>query len=413
MNQRTPRRTKTKYAHAPWLVLVLAACHSRDLGAPASEKGANSGGENASGGAPSVRPREPVEDGHSIAGHVHDRKPIRGIAGLAGSSTVPSAGASGSSGEPATGTGASNGGEAIGGQAAGVGGGAGSSTGPDAGGPSAGTGGFPVVDTDLGPGPITRFAVIGDYGVASAEEAEVARLVRGFDPEFIVTTGDNNYPSGSAETIDANIGQFYHDFIHPYYGKYGAGATENRFFPSLGNHDWYAPNAEPYLDYFTLPGNERYYDVVRGNVHFFAIDSDVNEPDGITSDSVQARWCKATALASTAPFRIAAMHHPPYSSSSHGSTLATQWPYRAWGIQLVLGGHDHTYERLELGGVTYVVNGLGGQHTYSFGTPLFGSAARNNDKQGALFVEASATKLLGRFVDITGALRDVFVIDRR
>jgi tartrate-resistant acid phosphatase type 5 len=260
---------------------------------------------------------------------------------------------------------------------------------------------------------VTRFAVIGDYGVATSAEAEVARLVRGFDPEFVVTTGDNNYPSGSADTIDANVGQFYHSFIYPYRGKYGDGATENRFFPTLGNHDWYTPNAQPYLDYFELPGNERYYDVVRGNVHYFAIDSDVNEPDGVTSTSVQGQWCEATARASTAPFRVAAMHHPPYSSGSHGNTSSMQWPYRAWGFDLVLGGHDHTYERIELGGVTYVVNGLGGNHTYGFRTPVPGSVARDNLKQGALFVEASATKLVGRFVDIDGRLVDVFALDRR
>jgi hypothetical protein len=64
----------------------------------------------------------------------------------------------------------------------------------------------------------------------------------------------------------------------------------NQFFPTLGNHDWYTPGAQPYLDYFHLPGNERYYDFVWGPVHFFAIDSDENEPDGVNQSSVQAKW---------------------------------------------------------------------------------------------------------------------------
>jgi hypothetical protein len=61
-----------------------------------------------------------------------------------------------------------------------------------------------------------RFAVIGDYGLASQPEADVANLVRGWNPDLIITTGDNNYPLGAQSTIDQNIGQYYYDFIYPY-----------------------------------------------------------------------------------------------------------------------------------------------------------------------------------------------------
>jgi tartrate-resistant acid phosphatase type 5 len=415
MARRTPKLQRTQRHRAIALLLVALACNSRDLASPTSEGAAAQAGRNdndpppsASNVAPWVKPGDP----RALVGRALVPEPPRAIQGLEGNGGNPTGGASGGGSPPISGgTGGTGDTPAAGGT---TGGGAGSTSHPTAGAGASGTGGLtPVVDTDLGEGPVTRFAVIGDYGVATTAEAEVARLVRGFDPEFVVTTGDNNYPSGSAATIDANIGQFYHSFIYPYRGKYGDGATENRFFPTLGNHDWYTPNAEPYLDYFELPGNERYYDVVRGNVHYFAIDSDVNEPDGTTSTSVQGQWCAATARASTAPFRVAAMHHPPYSSGSHGNTSSMQWPYREWGFDLVLAGHDHTYERIELGGVTYVVNGLGGNFTYGFGTPVPGSVARDNLKQGALFVEASATKLVGRFVDIDGRLADVFALERR
>ena len=102
-----------------------------------------------------------------------------------------------------------------------------------------------------------RFAVIGDYGTGRQNEADVAAMIKSWKPDLIITTGDNNYPDGAAETIDENIGRFFHEFIAPYKGSYGNGAQENRFFPSLGNHDWHAKDAQPYLDYFTLPGNER------------------------------------------------------------------------------------------------------------------------------------------------------------
>ena len=79
-----------------------------------------------------------------------------------------------------------------------------------------------------------RFAVIGDFGAGGPDAEAVAELVKGWDPYFIVTTGDNNYPAGEARTIDRNVGQFYHDYIAPYYGRYGPGADQNRFFPIDG-----------------------------------------------------------------------------------------------------------------------------------------------------------------------------------
>ena len=64
---------------------------------------------------------------------------------------------------------------------------------------------------------LTRFAVIGCYGSDGPDELAVANLVKGWNPDFIVTAGDNNYRYGAASTIDENIGKYYHDFIYPYY----------------------------------------------------------------------------------------------------------------------------------------------------------------------------------------------------
>jgi hypothetical protein len=155
-----------------------------------------------------------------------------------------------------------------------------------------------MLEASLTPRPLeVRFAVIGDFGMDNQAEADVSALIHGWAPDIVITVGDDNYPSGAADTLDANVGKYFHDFIFPYTGAYGTGADVNRFFPTLGNHDWITDGAQPYFDYFTLPGNERYYDFVWGPVHFFALDSDDRELDGVGRTSVQAAWLQAGVVA--------------------------------------------------------------------------------------------------------------------
>jgi tartrate-resistant acid phosphatase type 5 len=256
-----------------------------------------------------------------------------------------------------------------------------------------------------------RFAVIGDYGFVGDPEADVADLVISWAPDFIITTGDNNYDFGEASTIDINIGQFYHDYISPYFGSFGAGSPSgNRFFPSLGNHDWDSPNAQPYLDYFALPGNERYYTFRRGPVHFFVLDSDPREPDGVTSDSAQAQWLRDGLQASTSPWRLVYFHHPPYSSgSTHGSQSYMQWPFQVWGASAVLTGHEHNYERLILNNFPYFVVGSGGRSLYDdLDAPISGSVVRYSDDYGAMLVDATSSAITFRFYYRFGALVDSY-----
>lgn len=258
-----------------------------------------------------------------------------------------------------------------------------------------------------------RFAAIGDYGYAGPAERDVAQLVKSWDPEFIITLGDNNYDVGDSSTIDQNIGQYYHNYIYKYKGRYGPSASTNRFFPSLGNHDYYTRNGEPYRDYFTLPGNGRYYDFVRGNVHFFALNSDPAEPDGITATSTQARWLQAGLAASTARWKVVYLHHAPYSSGYHGNTQELQWPFRAWGASVVLAGHDHHYEQLTVDGLPYFVNGLGGRSVYRVRqTPLPESNAIYNGDYGAMLLNATPDSLSLQFFTRRQALVHTYVLRR-
>jgi len=265
--------------------------------------------------------------------------------------------------------------------------------------------------------------VIGDYGAVgyspmyAVYEGDVARLVKSWQPDFIVTTGDNNYPSGAAGTMDLNVGQFYHEYIYPYSGVYGEGAASNRFFPVLGNHDYFSSiTAQPYLDYFTLPGNERYYTYLYGNVEIFAVNSEYFEPDGRTADSVQGQWLRSALAASQARWRLVFFHTPPYNSGVlHGDQTGEgahmRWPFKEWGATAVFSGHSHFYERIITNGMVYFVNGAGGAPLYEFTNPRIpGSVVAFNSDWGAQRIVATETNLAIEFFTRSNILVDSYVI---
>ena len=249
------------------------------------------------------------------------------------------------------------------------------------------------------PASAQSFAAFGDYG-SGPNVTAVANLIKSKNPEFIITVGDNCYGSTPISTqVGAN------------YGSYVSSGT---FWPSLGNHDYSdtcggSGNAAKYFAYFTLPGNERYYDFVKGNVHFFAINAnDRKEPDRATATSKQGQWLKAKLAASTSPWNIVYFHHPSYSSGEHGSNVRMQWPFQAWGADVVLTGHDHDYERITKNGFPYFVIGLGGAEKRGFGTPVAGSVIRYNALYGALFVNATSTSLSFQFINTAGTVVDTY-----
>jgi len=256
-----------------------------------------------------------------------------------------------------------------------------------------------------------KFASIGDYGDAGSNELAVANLVKSWNPDFLITLGDNNYPDGEASTIDENIGQYYHQYIYPYVGSYGGGSDVNRFFPSLGNHDWHISPPQPYYDYFELPNNERYYDFVWGDVHFFVLDSDTDEPDGVSENSVQGQWLQNALSTSISTWRVVYFHHAPYSSSSgHGSQEYMQWSFKEWGATAVLAGHDHTYQRLIVDDLLYFVNGLGGKSRSGFNPPIQGSIVRYNEKYGAMLMTANESQIKFSFFSVDSELIDFYEI---
>jgi tartrate-resistant acid phosphatase type 5 len=276
----------------------------------------------------------------------------------------------------------------------------------------------------------TTFAIIGDYGQGRVQERLVARLVASWSPAFIITTGDNyTVESGGKGTgrYDQSTGAYYGAWLKDISttGRHvPAGlAPVNAFFPALGNHD-YSDSAGPgdYLRYFKLPGdgfsnssgNERFYDYVEGPIHFFVLNSNPEEKEGVKATSRQAEWLRAQLAASTSPWNVVYDHHAPYSSGAlHGSTAYMQWPYAAWGADVMISGHDHTYERIVQDGIVFFVNGLSGQiPVHRFATPVPGSVVRYNGGWGAQRVTATYRRLQFEFYNAAGALVDSYDLAR-
>jgi len=254
-----------------------------------------------------------------------------------------------------------------------------------------------------------RFAAFGDYGTGPGT-APVAELVNNQAPDFIITVGDNCY---GTTPIATQVGD--------HYGTWVAGS---RFWPSLGNHEFEdacggGSGASGYRAYFTLPNNERYYDIVIGPVHFFALNSNIlkYEPDGRSASSVQGQWLKNKLATSTSPWQVVFFHHPPYSSGG-GTTKIMRWPFEKWGVDAVLSGHAHDYERIlkdaNADGVKlpYFVTGLGGESISSFSGKVSGSAKRYNKDYGAMFITASSTALNFKFRNTSGTLIDSYSITK-
>jgi hypothetical protein len=277
------------------------------------------------------------------------------------------------------------------------------------------------------PADTALFAVIGDFGEDGPHEEAVAAMVKSWNPEFIITVGDNNYPLGGTSTITDNIGKHYGDFIYnpdaPLEKRCNGKAAAdkiNRFFPSPGNHDHYSvPVMRSYTEYFTLPGDERNYDFIWGPVQFFSMNS------GSTGDipEAQRKWLKDKVATSPQPFQLVYFHHPPHSPGPHGSSAGTQMPYGEWGLDAVVTGHEHFYARVTDNSAikpAYIIIGnSGNDNLYNCNAHPLDPAKYtvnmcDNTRFGAVKVKATPTQLIFEYytTDQPATPRDVYVVNK-
>lgn len=180
-----------------------------------------------------------------------------------------------------------------------------------------------------------RFLVIGDSGTGGREQYDVATTIARahvtFPFDFALMLGDNLYGRDGA-SARAN------KFEKPYKPLLAAGVT---FHAALGNHD--NPN-QRFYEPFGMDGR-RYYSFRRMDVEFFALDS-----NDVTGEQVS--WLAKALQGSDAPWKIAYLHHPLYSSGKkHGSeeeVRAVVEPlFLQHGVDVVFAGHEHFYERMK------------------------------------------------------------------
>lgn len=238
---------------------------------------------------------------------------------------------------------------------------------------------------------LVRFIALGDFGTGNPEQKEVANAMCSQNAEerfsYVVTTGDNVYPSGSPD-------DFQEKFFNPFDCLF---EEDVRFHATLGNHDIETDGGASQINELRFGMPARYYSWRIRDVAFVMLDS--NELDELDSpvpfQDEQTRWMRdQLEQARSSPWTVVVFHHPVFSSSTkHPSTpgfdeLLAE-PFSDLGVDLVLNGHAHNYQRATVFDVTYIVTGGGGASLYECSRPLFFPVTKCLSQHH--FVEVEAT----------------------
>jgi 3',5'-cyclic AMP phosphodiesterase CpdA len=197
--------------------------------------------------------------------------------------------------------------------------------------------------------PRYRLAVLGDVGEAGerldATARGVVELSRDDPYDAMLLLGDNVYPAGDPARLDEVV-------FEPFAPVLDQGTS---LLAILGNHDVADGHGDEQMEAFGMPG--RWWAETWGDdLLVIGLDSnDVDNPD-------QREFLERTLAASTATWKIVAVHHPPYSAGYQGSSTDVREAFsplfERYGVQLVLSGHEHDYQRSEpIDGVVYIVSG--------------------------------------------------------
>jgi predicted MPP superfamily phosphohydrolase len=200
----------------------------------------------------------------------------------------------------------------------------------------------------------TRIWALGDAGTATANQINVRNAFYTWTgtrtPDLVLQLGDNAYDNGSDSDFTAGMFNIYPTMLR-----------KTPFWSCLGNHETYSGSPAPYFDIYSFPtaaesggtasSTESYYSFDYGNIHFISLDSMLTDR---TPTGTMATWLQNDLASTTATWIVCFFHHPPYSKGSHNSDTESQLIQmrsnflpilEAGGVDLVLCGHSHSYER--------------------------------------------------------------------
>ena len=246
----------------------------------------------------------------------------------------------------------------------------------------------------------------GDIAGCDWDDDEATAQLLDKTPGTVFTLGDAAYPTGSTEALTRCYG--------PTWGRHLA-----RTRPAPGNHEYYADDAAgPYFQYFGAAAGEPgrgYYSYEVASWHVVVLNSEVDA----SAESAQVAWLREDLTAHPARCTLAYWHRPRFSSGAHGSAPELQplWDaLYAAGAEVVLGGHDHHYERFApqtpLGeadperGIREFIVGTGGAPTYPIVNLLPNSEVRRAEMHGVLKLTLEEDGYRWEFLSTKGEFHD-------
>lgn len=230
--------------------------------------------------------------------------------------------------------------------------------------------------------------LVGAGDIAECDDdgdSKTAAVVEGI-PGIVFTLGDNAYEKGTRaefECYDETWGRF-----------------KDRTRPAPGNHEFDTTDAEPYFEYFgeaAGTGPQGYYAYDAGRWRVYVLNSECKPAGGCDTGDEQLRWLASDLDSNPRHCVLAMWHHPLFSSGRHGNHPKMRDVWRVLydaGADLVLNGHDHTYERFAPQtpqgepdpdrGIREIIVGTGGKSHYPFPDIQPNSEVRDNTSFGVL-----------------------------
>lgn len=242
-----------------------------------------------------------------------------------------------------------------------------------------------------------RFGVIGDTQTYHKTHQAVITQILAAKPDTLIHLGDMNEHGESEGQWD--------DF----FAIEAPLLATTPLFTTIGNHQRDSPN---YYEAFHLPGNEHWYDFHYGHAHFICLEGDGYPEKAPYLSSEQLSWLEDTLKSNTAPWLFVYLHRAVYTSSDEEEIeLALRQAlvplFERYGVNVVLMGHKHNYERLLANGITYIVSGGGGGRITGFG-PVEPAKQVAVGAHHFVFFEVDGDRLRGTAIDLEGNVIDTF-----